>query len=283
MKSNQSFRADLHSHTTCSDGSFTPVELVRKAVEIGLSGLSITDHDGVDAYETALPEARRLGLEMVSGVEFSTRYFGEGVHVLGYGFDLQHEEIRTLCERHVKRRTNRNQKMVDLLQAGGIDVSMEDLLALPGVGKVMGRPHMAQVLVNKGYVTSIKSAFRHYLGDGSRFYVEQDPVSVEETVAVIHAAGGFAVLAHPHLVSHRIDLSSLLDLGFDGIEGYYALMGPSQEEKYVSLGREKGLLITGGSDFHGETKLRIPLGCSWVNEETFSIFQERFKSLNVNV
>jgi 3',5'-nucleoside bisphosphate phosphatase len=268
------FRADLHCHTTCSDGSLTPVEVIKLAAEIGLKGLSITDHDTIDGYETALPAAKEAGVELLPGVEFSAAYRDVSVHILAYAFSLSDEHILTFCQRHQARREQRNRAILKLLQQNGIPITEEELLGgLDTSGivphKTIGRPHIALAMVRRGYVSSVQDAFAKYLKEGKSCYSPGEPFSVEETIDIIHRAKGVAIIAHPHLIAKRSVARYLLQLNFDGLEAYYARLPVEREAEWIKTAQAKGWLITGGSDFHGSVKPNIPLGCSWVNEETF--------------
>lgn len=273
------FRADLHCHTTCSDGTLSPVEVVKLAAEIGLKGLSITDHDTIDAYETALPAAKDAGIELISGIEFSAAYRRTSVHILGYAFSLSDEHILAFCRRHQERREKRNQTILQLLAKNKMPITHEELLAgfdpSTAPRKTIGRPHIAQAMIRHGYVQSVQEAFSKYLKEGKPCYAAGEPFSVEETIDVIHRAKGIAVIAHPHLIEKGSTIRYLLQMNFDGLEAYYARLPAEQEEKWIKIGQEKGWLITGGSDFHGSVKPNIPLGCSWVNEQTFRLLQNK--------
>jgi predicted metal-dependent phosphoesterase TrpH len=258
------FRADLHSHTNCSDGTFTPVELVEHAVAIGLKGLSITDHDTVEAYETAIPKAKELGLFLGTGVEFSSSYKNVNVHILGYNYRVDSLEIAAFCKRHHERRTERNRAILEKLIRLKMPIQESELK-----GRTIGRPHIAQLMVQKGYVKTIKEAFNYYLGDNKSCYVSNAPFSVEETVDIIHQAGGKAFIAHPHLMNDGKLVKELLQFSLDGIECYYSRCPLEKEKRWIKVAQDKGLLISGGSDFHGALKPDIPLGCSWVDEATF--------------
>lgn len=258
------FRADLHAHTTCSDGTLTPVELVEHAVAIGLKGLSITDHDTITAYETAIPKAKELGLLLGTGVEFSSSYKNINVHILGYNYRSDSPEIAAFCQRHQERRIKRNRAILEKLAHLNMPIEEMELK-----GKTIGRPHIAQLMIQKGYVRSIKEAFNHYLGDNKCCYVANSPFSVEETVSILHQAGGKAFIAHPHLMSDGRFVKELLQFSLDGIECYYSRCHLEREKRWIKIAQDKGLLISGGSDFHGALKPDIPLGCSWVDEATF--------------
>lgn len=270
------FRADLHCHSTFSDGTDTPAELIEKAVQIGLSGLSITDHDTTEAYQVALPVAKAKGLMLLSGVEFSAAYREEPVHILAYGYNLASPSILELCARHTERRQARNLAIVENLHSLGIMVKP---LELHHQGS-WGRPHIAQAMVNLGVVQTVQEAFEVYLGEGKPAYDPGEPVSVEETIAIIHAGQGKAVLAHPHLLKRSTTIRAMLAMPFDGLECYYARLGPSQEKKWIDLARQRGWLITGGSDYHGLIKPQTMLGASWVGRETFELLYNHFLSVN---
>lgn len=261
------FRADLHCHSTASDGTDSPERLIDLALEAGLSGLSITDHDTLDAYGAALPYAQKKGFPLLTGIEFSASLGGESIHILGYGFPIEPGPIQDLCTRHKTRRRDRNLLMLKKLEALGISVTEEEVAA-KGQGAI-GRPHIALVLVDKGVVRDVKEAFRRYLGDHKKAYVPGERISVQETLDVIHSGGGKAVIAHPHLIEKRKIVRELLAMPFDGVEAYYARMSPEREKEWVTTAKERGWLATGGSDYHGEIRPGIPLGASWVGKETF--------------
>ncbi len=267
------FRADLHCHSTCSDGTMTPNQLLHHAKEIGLSGICITDHDTIEAYHTAPAIAKELGLLLGIGAEFSSVFKTLSVHILAYDFDLHNPAIKKLCERHSVRRTERNRAILHNLSRLGMPIFEEELLAMGE--KSIGRPHIAFLMMQKKYVASIREAFNVYIGDGCPCYVPGEAISSEETISIIHQGGGKAFIAHPHLLVHANKIKLLLELPFDGIECHYAKFPPEKEKKWIKIAQEKNWLISGGSDFHGTAKEYIQLGCSWVNEETFhKIFQK---------
>lgn len=265
------FRADLHCHTTCSDGTSSPKELLHQAKSIGLQGLSITDHDTTAAYTTAVPIAKELGLLLGTGVEFSCSFEGQSVHILAYDFILSNPIIETLCKEQQFNRTKRNQVILEKLQSKGVFIEQEELDSLK---RVLGRPHIAQLMIKKGYVSSIQEAFTLYLGDNKSCFYRGELLQIEETIHLIHQAQAKVFLAHPHFLSRSIFVKNLFKLPFDGIECYYAKISSAQEKRWIKLAKSKGLLISGGSDYHGSIKSYLPLGCSWVDRNTFfSIFQ----------
>lgn len=275
-----SFRADLHSHTTCSDGTLSPAELVALAVKVGLQGLSITDHDTVDAYETAQAEADRLGLHLLPGIEFSSRDDREAVHVLGYGFDLDNASLHALCERRVVERLERNAQILKRLDELGMPVTQEEVQEVAGIAgkRIFGRPHIAQVMRQKGYVASVREAFEKWLAEGQPGYARGRDATVQEVIDVIHQANGKAVIAHPHFFKYSSTAQRLLTLNFDGIECYYSLTSSALEQPWIDRAKARGWLVTGGSDFHGENKPQVTLGCSWVDGPTFQALQSRVNS-----
>lgn len=276
------FRADLHCHSTCSDGSMTPEQLLHHASAKKLSGLSITDHDNIDAYQTAIPIAKELGIQIVSGVEFSSVLDDVSVHILGYGFSLNDLKLNAFCEKHRQRREERHKEILKKLTQKGLPLSEEELILSTcptsdqGPKTMVGRPHIAKLMVKKGYVQNIKEAFQKYIGEGKPCYVQGSSFTVEETIEIIHAANGFALIAHPHLINDSKILLKLLRMNFDGIECYYSKFPPSVNERWLKIAKEKKWRISGGSDFHGDIKPLIPLGCSWVGEEHFNPLYNHF-------
>ena len=269
------FRADLHCHSTCSDGTVTPKKLIDLAIENNLSGLSITDHDTLNAYEIALPYAKEKAFPLLPGVEFSCIQRGESVHILGYAFNLNNEEINEFCIKHKSRREQRSLLILEKLKEHGMPINLntESLESI-------GRPHIAAELIKNGYVQTMEEAFRRYLGEECPCYVPGDAFSVEETIEVIHQAGGVAVIAHPHLIHHSRIVTDLLKMPFDGIEAYYARFAPHKEKAWVKIGLHREWILTGGSDYHGTVKPHIPLGCSWVNDKTFHPLYEKWLTNN---
>lgn len=267
------FRADLHCHTICSDGSDTPFEILNKAAQSGLSGLSITDHDTIEAYTPELfLHAESLGIRIMPGVEFSSEIFDNTIHVLGYGFDLTAPSLLKFIEEMQQRRNERNRAILQKLSAKNFLVTEEELLSVQqsaGVKKSLGRPHIAAVMMTKGYVKTFQEAFDLYLKEGSSCYVSGFKFTPSDVISVIHASGGKAVLAHPHFIKNGSLMGSLLSLPFDGIECHYGNLPKHQERPWIKIAKQKGWIATGGSDYHGKFKPHIALGCSWVGESIF--------------
>lgn len=276
------FRADLHCHSTCSDGSMSPIELINEAKRVELSAISITDHDSISAYtQETFDYAQKVNLDLITGVEFSTVIDGISVHFLGYNFCIKSPEIEDLCKRHKDRRTKRYQAILELLKQKKMPVSEEELLnavfksSTQKQNTVIGRPHIAQMMVKLGYVKDLKEAFKKYLGDGCSCFVQGEYVTPEETIDAIHKAGGVAIIAHPHLIKYPSVLKKVLAMNFDGIECYYSKFPPQDHIPWLEIAKERNWLITGGSDFHGDVKPMIPLGCSWIDAENYNKLKQK--------
>lgn len=272
------FRADIHCHTTCSDGSDTPRQVVDLALEIGLQGLSITDHDDISAYGQVVDYALEKGIQLLPGVEFSAAHNEEGVHILGYGFAYPNPILQSLCERHADRRLQRNLGILDKLEELGMPVDRDALPDQPNAG----RPHIAALMVAEGHVNSVEEAFRSYIGADRPAYVKGEQISVSETIDLIHEAGGLAILAHPILLKGKRLKRDLMEMPFDGLEGYYACFSHHQERPWIDRGQQKGWKITGGSDYHGSVKPNIRLGASWTPQETFDWLYAHFQEQQRN-
>jgi predicted metal-dependent phosphoesterase TrpH len=255
---------DLHSHTNESDGSCSPAQLVEEAVRAGVRVLGITDHDTFRGFDQAAPLAHQAGIEPVCGIELSTKLHSQSVHLLGYFFgedDLT--EFRTWILEMQASRRDRNIRLVARLQELGFHITLEEAEAR-GRG-MTGRPHFAQLLVEKGYVSSIREAFDEYLDESAKGYVYRREPSFADGVAGIRKAGGIASLAHP--VRVRGDIPSLLpelcDSGMNAIEAYHSDHEPEDTQLYLALAVRYGLLVTGGSDFHGTVKPGVRLGTGY--------------------
>jgi predicted metal-dependent phosphoesterase TrpH len=252
---------DLHSHTNQSDGSFSPSELVAEAVRAGVTVLAVTDHDTFAGYDEALPCAREAHIDMVCGIELSTRLNGHSVHLLGYfpngGAPAPFREW--ILEMQASRR-ERNVRLAARLRELNLDITVEEAEAR-GRG-MTGRPHFAQIMVEKGYVSNLRQAFDEYLDESAKGYVYRREPSFAESVEWIRGAGGIASLAHPARV--RGDVPSLLpglcNAGLNAIEAYHSDHTPAETELYLELAGKYGLMVTGGSDFHGEVKPEVRLG-----------------------
>lgn len=275
--------ADLHCHSTYSDGSSTPAQLVENALESGLKALAITDHDNIEAYHVALPCAKSAGLHLITGVEFSAQHKNKSVHILGYGFECHHPDLILFCQQHRERRLMRCKKTLALLADRKMPISEEEFLALWGhdVEQVhtLGRPHIAMAMVQKGYVSTVQEAFNKYLGDNRCCHVPVESFSPEQTIALLHKAKGVSVIAHPHLIKESDLLLDLLKMPFDGIECFYGNFPASANARWVKIAQAKKWLMTGGSDFHGDVKPFLKLGSSGIDEENLLKLESRINRL----
>jgi len=263
---------DLHTHSTASDGSFSPAEVVRLAEAERLAAVALTDHDTTDGLAEARAAARELPeLRLIPGVEVSAIFSPGTLHILGLGIDEGAPALRELTAHFQAAREARNPKIISRLQAMGLRIDMDDVRAVaaraPGErGRIISRLHIAQALHRKGLARSVAEAFARYVGDGAPAYVPKERLSPGEVIEAIHASGGAAVAAHPvqmqcpsprHLAEA---IRSLRDVGLDGIEIYHTDHTPEQTRSYLELARRLDLLVTGGSDFHGPAKPEAVLG-----------------------
>ena len=255
---------DLHVHSSASDGTLAPAVLVAEATRAGLSAFALTDHDTTDGIAEATAAATAAGIELIPGVELSTEYEGKEIHVLGLYIDIENATLQKQMADFRQSRDNRNIFMLEKLRAEGFDITQEALEAsFPDA--VITRAHIARYLLDKGYIPDMKTAFSEYIGDGCRCYVGRPKVTPMDAVAYILAAGGTPVLAHP--VMYHMERPQILSMlramkahGLVGLEAIYSENTPADEQIYKTLAREEGLLITGGSDFHGTNKPDIHLG-----------------------
>lgn len=267
-------RADLHSHTTASDGSLTPAELVAEALRVGLCAVGVCDHDSVDGVAPACSAAAGTSLAVVPGVEINTTYDSLEVHVLGYYVQIEDPDLADLLGRLRAERQNRARRMVQRLEQAGYPVRLERVLELSGGGAV-GRPHVARALVEAGYATSEGEAFANFLVPGRPGYVERYKLTPREAVQAILAAGGVPVLAHPGLVGREELIPDLAEAGLVGLEVYHTDHSPEQSRHYLAVAQRHGLLVTGGSDYHGPGHGHLSgLGHVTVPMETVAQLQE---------
>lgn len=254
---------DLHVHSTKSDGSFTPAELVEYALEKGLSAFALTDHDTVEGIDEAILAAAGTSLRVIAGVELSTDYQGRDIHILGLFIDWKNKEFVERLNTFRDARHNRNKKMCQKLCDTGISISMDELHAA-NPDSVITRAHYAKFLLEKGYVKSMPEAFERYIGDHAPCFVSREKVTPCDAVKLILYAGGIPILAHPILYGMGNDslnllISALKDAGLAGIEAIYSTYTQHDEQQMRQLASQYDLLISGGSDFHGINKKYIDL------------------------
>lgn len=239
---------DLHLHTTASDGSFTPSEVVQMASQKGLETIAITDHDTFDGYEEAFREGKRLGITVIRGIELSTKFKGKSVDILGYQL-INLNELLVELEKMRLHRQNRSDIIIRKFCELGMMIKKEDVLKF-SKGGVIARPHIAQAVVDKGYATSMQEVFDLYLGDGKPCAVDKMILTPKDAIDYIHRAGGIAVLAHPLLINDDSIVEKLMLMPFDGIEVWHRKHKQEDIYRYKGIANKYCKLMTGGSDFH---------------------------------
>jgi predicted metal-dependent phosphoesterase TrpH len=243
--------ADLHTHTHCSDGRLSPSALVEAAAEQGIRVLSVTDHDTIEGLAEAGAAAKRHGVQLVAGVELSVTVDGEEVHLLGYGFDPEHDGLNDHLTRFVQVRRERAEQMVARLRTAGVDLSLAAVEDAARHAQAVGRPHVATALVEGGHVDSAQEAFDRFLAAGQPAFVEKPPVPAGDVLALLHDAGGIGVLAHPGHWTPSQRLRRLVDAGLDGIETTHPSHDSYLRDYYRRWAASHDLVATGGSDYHG--------------------------------
>ena len=254
---------DLHVHSTESDGTLTPKDLVAEAKKAGLAAFALTDHDTCQGVCKAMPLAASAGIELIPGIELSTDYHGKEVHIVGLYIDIENEQLLKKTAEYRKCRSERNALMVEALQKEGLSITMEELVA-ENPDCVITRANIARFLYEHGQIKSVREAFDRYIGDHCKCYVGRLKVASTDAVRLIKEAGGTAILAHPLLYGlSNTNLQKMIDelkpAGLDGLEAIYSTY-TGEEQQMKRLARENGLLISGGSDFHGSNKPDIALG-----------------------
>lgn len=243
-------RINLHLHTNVSDGALSPSQLIKRSKQIGLDLISITDHDTMDAYRK-LP-ADILPLRILPGMEVSSQHEGNDVHILAYACDHRNKSLLEMTEMYLAGRRDRAIKMLDKLADMDINIDLQEVIAVAGSRELIVRPHVAQILVSKGYCSHKNEAFDRYIGNHAPAFVPKPEMLVRDVIAVIHQAGGFAVAAHPGKLAADRYLQEFIDMGLDGIEVWHPDHYQYQIEEFTNLALKNNLLLTGGSDFHGE-------------------------------
>jgi len=255
---------DLHTHSTFSDGSLTPEELVARAREVGLTAMALTDHDSTGGVGRFMAACAAAGLDGIPGVEISADVKRGTLHMLGYLIDPREPTLQAALRRIREGRAERNAEILKKLNALGLALTWAEVLRHAGE-EVVGRVHFAQAMVAKGHVTSKEAAFDRYLAKGSPAYASRFRFSPADSIAAIHAAGGLAVLSHPFTLelgrpALRECVTGLAAVGLDGIEAYYSEHTPVQTDEYRGLAAALNLVVTGGSDFHGTPNPAVALG-----------------------
>jgi predicted metal-dependent phosphoesterase TrpH len=241
---------DLHVHTAYSDGLLTPAEMIIRAKAEGLAAIGIVDHDTIDGIDEAIEEGKCQGIEVVPGVELSSYYNGKDVHIIGYYFNPRCPNLADYLKIFRQERYRRAQKMIQNLEDTGIHLEMAEVEE-KARGKCIGRPHLAEVLVDRGYVETIQEAFQRYIGYGSEAYEEKYHIQPEEAIRLITGAKGLAFLAHPGAGISETVITHFVKSGLDGVEVVHPFLYEERRRTLKSIANRLGLLISGGSDCHG--------------------------------
>ena len=272
---------DLHMHSTASDGTDTPQEIITKCRKLGLKLSAVTDHDTMDSQPEAIRTARELKLRYLTGVEFSVRHIGE-LHILGYGMDTGDQELIAMMNDLRSSRVERVHEIIRVVQEHGMKISFEDVERF-AKGNTLGRPHVALALIEKGYASDLQDAFTRYLNEEGSCYVQRRKLNPGQAIEMIRKTGGLPVLAHPKFV--RTDdiealVTELKEMGLGGIEAYYPAHSDADVERYVGIARRNGLLVTAGSDYHGAMRPYAAIACEKRTgpflEESVKILAEKY-------
>ncbi len=274
---------DLHAHTTASDGTLTPRELVREAARAGVRVLAVTDHDSTEGLAEALDEgALRPPLAVVPGIEINCDVDGGEIHILGYCMAYEASWFQQFCSEQREERRARVHRMAERLASLGMPIDPVEVFALVREGSA-GRPHVAQVMVRRGYVKSVREAFDRWLAAGRPGHVPRRKLAPEDAVRLLRRAGGVPVLAHPGLADRDAVIPALVQAGLMGIECYYSEHSAAQTGAYLQLCRDRGLVATGGSDFHGPPVRAARLGSPRVPWSAWEALREKASEARASV
>lgn len=267
---------DLHTHSTESDGTKTPTEVIQLAAEAGLYAVALTDHDNANGWAEASAAATKVGVGFIPGMELSTKYDRAGVHLLAYLSDPTYPPLQKELARVIDGRDSRLQHIIEGLQAAGLDITKAEVMSAVGRAAAIGRPHVADALVTKGVVADRAQAFKHWLSYGTPGYVVRYATPLETMISLIRAAGGVSVIAHPwgRPPSRRVlrpeVLASLAEAGLAGIEVDHQDHDAAERAELQALAAELGLVSTGSSDYHGDGKVNHDLGCNTTRPDEFA-------------
>jgi hypothetical protein len=262
-------KIDLHIHTTYSDGVCSPKEIIEKAHQLGLHVIAITDHDCVKGCRQGQYYANKYGIELIPGVEISTYYKDYEVHILAYFIDVKNRKLKNMLGFLQTGRYRRAEEILKKLNKFGITMNIKDIYKQSAKTGVIGRPHIANAMVEAGYIKDYNDAFSNYIGNESPAYVPKPSYTPEEVINIIHNAEGAAILAHPGILNNDFLIPDLIDMGLDGIEAFYPLHSSGQRDTYLMLAEKYNLLVTGGSDFHGINTSHDVLGKVTLKEKYF--------------
>ena len=256
---------DLHTHSNASDGSYAPGDLVKLAAKSGVTTLALTDHDTVSGIAEAQAAGKKYGVTLIPGVEISIDFTPGTMHICGYYLDIDNTELRAGLNFVQVARRNRNPRIIEKLNVLGVAITLDEVKAVAGPDQ-LGRPHFAQVLVQKGYARDTQAAFSKYLAKGAPAYMDKQRLSLDRAVAMIQAAGGVAVLAHPIQLKlnswqeYREKITELKNAGITGVEAFNSYQSEEENQQFYTIATELEMLITAGSDFHGAIKPKVKLG-----------------------
>ena len=267
-------KADLHIHSTHSDGTLSPEQIIRLAMEMGLAAVSVTDHDNVAGVKEAMTFEKEYGVEVIAGVELSAIEDSSDIHMLGYFVDVESVCLTQHLNLFRDARRVRAEKMVAKLNSLGLGLSIEAVLAKAGPAAV-GRPHVAEALVDEGFISSYEEAFRKYIGFGGPAYEGKYVISPARAIELVHDAGGLAVIAHPGVYLKEETIRKILDAGVDGIETVHPKHSPETTLRFRTLVNALGLLETGGSDYHGDNRGTTPFADGTVPYRWVELLRER--------
>lgn len=271
---------DMHIHSTASDGTFAPAEIVEKAKEKNLMGISLTDHDTVDGIFQAQKKAEELEIDFIPGIELSANLYGKDVHILGYFIDVQDENFIDFLKEIKESRNRRNSRILEKLKKQRIDISEEELDREAG-GEIKSRLHIANLLIAKGHAYSKAEAFANYLGKGGVAFEERVEFTPKVAVEALKRNGALAFLAHPKLYSNSLKevehlVKELKEVGLDGIESEYVTFSEQDKAMYRDLAKREGLLISGGSDYHGLNREETDIGSEGITYSQLEILRDRY-------
>jgi hypothetical protein len=262
-------KIDLHIHTTYSDGVYSPKEIMEKAHQLDLNVIAITDHDCVAGYKQGESYANKYGIELVPGVEISTHYKTNEVHILAYFIDVKNRMLETMLRFVQKGRNKRAAKILKRLNKFGMKITVKDVYNQTGNIGAIGRPHIASAMLANGYIKNYNDAFLNYIGNDGPAYVQKPSYSPDKVINTVHSAGGVAILAHPGILNNDFIIPDLVEMGLDGLEVFYPLHSINQRDTYLMLAEKYNLLVTGGSDFHGINTSYDVLGRVMLQEKYF--------------
>ncbi len=266
---------NMHLHTKASDGILSPEKLVKNCMSLGLDLISITDHDTFEAYKS-IPEST-IPLRIMPGIEISSFYKNDDVHVLGYGCDIHDKELVRLASMYLENRRDRALKMIELLREYDIEITWDDVAKHAGDENLIARPHVAHAMVEKGYVPFKAMAFDLYIGNNGPAYVAKEEVPTQDVIRMIQDAGGFAVVAHPGKLRNQDYVYDFIKMGLDGIEVWHPDHSFLEIEKFKDIARKNGLYMTGGTDFHGDLEGKIKLSNANVGQEVLQSVLEMYE------